>query len=1050
MKKFLLFLVSIVVVVFVSLTTYYFMKNYEIITVEVKELYCNAGDVIYLEELGVERKKPHRKTTINYNAGGENVTKAIEFDGEKGAYVVKGEVAGDVQLIISTTNKKYPEFKINIHIGNGEKETPYYIFDNNDLAKIGTDYGLDKSYKLMSDISLTNEFIPVGFNYSTEKFEGFSGEFFGNGHTITGLNITEEYSSAGFFSSLNKGSKVESLNFNNANISGYFDNAGVLAGVVNGNISRITVQNSVVENLKEKGNTGSIAGVVNSSEIKLCAANNVTVNVGSLNSVLDYVNVGGFVGKLDNSTVKACYVNGSLNVYSTVKSVGGFVGIFLINDNTTSIQQSYASVATNSTEIASFIGVIDKSSKFIDGNKDVFYLIGNISVGKDNKIVNISDVQNSKNQRIFSSFYNVEKNKYLIYNYKTEEEFISAKELVFYAMSSTNKVLWDTEFIWNKSSSSLPTLKMGSFEPENPTSEYFQKDFTLNEIFDFATTFKTDRINEGFDLNEDVDLTSWRPVALTNCVLNGNNHTITVRLSNENNGNVGLFSVIDNCTIKNLNIVITGVVSAENVGALAGIVTSSDETVNSSINNVTVKYENKISNLNAINFGGLVGFAKRVNIKGVKVLHSEIEGDVNNLGGVVGTLQSGTIIDADVNVSISGSKNIGGIVAVNSGKIANSLVSATINVNNAQTNANIGGVVGSNIVLTEKVNEVDNVYGGIIASVNANVNISINSAANSVYVGGVAGVNEKEITNTVVTGKGVQVANVSASVCVGGVVSVNYGKVTLTQNKLENVGTYHVGRNVQTGGIAYQNKGEISKITVYSNVYGNYSAGLVVLMNSEKATIDQVYVASDEIKADKFAAGFVVNFRKGKITNVQAESTIIGAANYSVSSLVVLVFESGSQLKNATVNSSIIGYGTFYRETWTDFKNYSNKEEFGITSSFKIDGRYDICMPDEQHGSMQSIVFNGSCAGFDDAKFGRSSAFMGISDYDNSKQSSYVKVVDGFTDISQFIGKFEFLYAVSSWFKIKYYETKELTFVIGAEWVDNGSGINLSFLNEIK
>ena len=81
MKKFLAFLVSIVVVVCLGLTTYYFMRNNEIITVKAKEIYCNAGDTIPLSSLGIRIEKANvsKKTTFDYNAGGENVTKYIEF-----------------------------------------------------------------------------------------------------------------------------------------------------------------------------------------------------------------------------------------------------------------------------------------------------------------------------------------------------------------------------------------------------------------------------------------------------------------------------------------------------------------------------------------------------------------------------------------------------------------------------------------------------------------------------------------------------------------------------------------------------------------------------------------------------------------------------------------------------------------------------------------------------------------------------------------------------------------------------------------------------------
>ena len=88
MKKFLIFLVSIVIVVCLGLTTFYFMKNDEIITISTKEIYCNAGDTISLESLGIVRKKANRKTTFNYNAGGEKVEAAIKFDKEKGYYIL--------------------------------------------------------------------------------------------------------------------------------------------------------------------------------------------------------------------------------------------------------------------------------------------------------------------------------------------------------------------------------------------------------------------------------------------------------------------------------------------------------------------------------------------------------------------------------------------------------------------------------------------------------------------------------------------------------------------------------------------------------------------------------------------------------------------------------------------------------------------------------------------------------------------------------------------------------------------------------------------------
>jgi len=43
MKKFLVFLVAIIVVVSFGLTTYYFLRNDEVIRIETKEIFCNAA-----------------------------------------------------------------------------------------------------------------------------------------------------------------------------------------------------------------------------------------------------------------------------------------------------------------------------------------------------------------------------------------------------------------------------------------------------------------------------------------------------------------------------------------------------------------------------------------------------------------------------------------------------------------------------------------------------------------------------------------------------------------------------------------------------------------------------------------------------------------------------------------------------------------------------------------------------------------------------------------------------------------------------------------------
>ena len=245
-----------------------------------------------------------------------------------------------------------------------------------------------------------------------------------------------------------------------------------------------------------------------------------------------------------------------------------------------------------------------------------------------------------------------------------------------------------------------------------------------------------------------------------------------------------------------------------------------------------------------------------------------------------------------------------------------------------------------------------------------------------------------------------------------------------------------------------RNAGKIEKVIVKSNVLGNYSSGAVVEMNSSSATVDQV-VISNTIKGDKYVAGIIVDFRSGNITNIQAKSTIQGTTNNTRSSLVALIFPYGAKLKNATISSSIGGYGTFYRETWTDFAAYGNKAEFGFSNGETGDIRFNVYGNDTHHGSMQSVVIDSSKSGVSGAKAAMGGAFAWGKDYTDSKESSFIKVVNGFNSINQFKGSFEFVCATSPT-GIKHKVSRTLGFGIGSIWKDNGSGISLIFLDNLN
>ena len=212
-KKFIIFLVVVVGLTAIGFTTYYFVRNNEKISIAVQEIYCNTGDEISISSLGIKVKNEHtgKKTQFDYNAGGEKVTSLISYDASKKAYVVNEEEGGVVEVLISTTNKKYSKLKFKVFIGNGSIDDPYYIQDKEDLKAIGVKYDLNKSFSLLSDINLDEEIAPIGFDESKNSADSFQGYFNGNNKKISNIKLRKNFKYAGLFAKIGSSATVENL-----------------------------------------------------------------------------------------------------------------------------------------------------------------------------------------------------------------------------------------------------------------------------------------------------------------------------------------------------------------------------------------------------------------------------------------------------------------------------------------------------------------------------------------------------------------------------------------------------------------------------------------------------------------------------------------------------------------------------------------------------------------------------------------------------------------------------------------------------------------------
>lgn len=1064
MKKFLIFLVSIVVVVCVGLTTYYFVRNNEIITIKTKEIYCNAGDTISLDSLGINIKNANisKKTTFNYNAGGDEVTKFIKYDESINSYVVSNTNAGDVILKIRTSNNKYDDFTISVHIGNGSEQNPYFVFSETELNKIGDSYGLDKHYILMNDITLTSNFQPIGYNHATSAWIGFNGVFDGRGHIINGLNLNNVNSdNAGLFSSINKKAILKNLTISNSEVVGSYKNVGILAGTIDGVVEKVSVTNSTIINSKDNSNIGSIAGTI-SNNLKMAFADNVTLNAESDKSSSIDVVIGGLVGKINEATLQACYTNNvNIELIKANAISGGFAGEFVIGTDAGSIQQSYANTSCDDSDYGAFIGKITKASGFNASETTMLkYLIGNIAVVEGKSNIKDNNLVNSYDKNLFvntinasrSAFYDASSALYLVRGFASVGDIVTENEYIYYAIDANTLTKWDTDYVWIMSVNSLPTLRMGDVSPVGPAGEYLRRDLTQKDMSDkttFLETFDNDIVDEKVKLLENLDLTSnWTPVAVKNSIIDGNNKTITVNLNKAVNGNLGLFTTIDNSTIKNLNIIIKNIsANATNAGGLAGIITSSNSLTTSTIENVTISFSNEID-LSIKNFGGIAGTIEKAVVSNCKVSGIIVEetANIKNIGGLVAVAESSAKIqNANVSATLYGTENVGGVVATNRGSVVGIKGNAVVNYNAKSVKAYLGGIVANNYGV------VDNV------TLKANVNLYDNGDAS--YAGGTVAQNFGTISNIKTTGAQItaDIQN-NGIILIGGVAARNVGKIINVNNQIKNVGTYVAGKNHYVAGIVAINEGSISKVLSTSNLNGNYVSGVVALMNNSKATIDQVVVGSynantktltaNQIKGDKYLAGVSVDFKRGTITNVQVANNLFGTLNTTRASLVTLIFPYGATLKNATIDSSFDGYGITYREVWTDFASFNNKAEFGLENGSTGDERFNVYKYDSYHGIMQSVVINSANNGVSNAKASMGSAFAWGKDYQNTEDSSFIKVVEGFNDVTQFQGSYTFVCSISSLLGIKHKATKTLTFDVGVTWESN-NGISLMFLNNI-
>ena len=199
--------------------------------------------------------------------------------------------------------------------GGGTAESPYLIYDANDMQAIGANPDdWDKHFKLMADIDMS-AYIGAEYNIIGTSSNPFLGVFDGNGHKISKfIYNTTSTTYAGLF--------------------GYVYGAQAM-------IKDLRLLNPVI-NVETRA--GTLAAVLREGTVAGCSGEGVSVLTGDTST-------GGLIAVSYDGTIFDCYSSGSI---SGLSSVGGLVGTVL--GGSISNCTSAVSVSGNGDRVGGLIG----------------------------------------------------------------------------------------------------------------------------------------------------------------------------------------------------------------------------------------------------------------------------------------------------------------------------------------------------------------------------------------------------------------------------------------------------------------------------------------------------------------------------------------------------------------------------------------------------------------------------------------------------------------------------------------------------------------------
>jgi Concanavalin A-like lectin/glucanases superfamily/The GLUG motif len=218
-----------------------------------------------------------------------------------------------------------PGFSDSFSAGDGSEGNPFQISNLNDLFLLSSDTTNWSSYFIQTadiDASAASGWnAGTGFSPIGNDPVHFMGNYNGQGHTISNLNITKPYNDKlGLFGSVFN-AEIINLGVINSNVWGWRNVGGIIGQ---------SLSDSYITNCYSTGglvrtsfqSCGGLVGYCNDTMITNCYS-----SCGIMPYLHDKEKAGGLIGSCENSTISKCHFTGLLEDTYYMKYCGGLVGI---------------------------------------------------------------------------------------------------------------------------------------------------------------------------------------------------------------------------------------------------------------------------------------------------------------------------------------------------------------------------------------------------------------------------------------------------------------------------------------------------------------------------------------------------------------------------------------------------------------------------------------------------------------------------------------------------------------------------------------------------